>query len=36
MVQFFAERNLALRGTEEKVGNESAHDGNFLGLVEPL
>ncbi|XP_042206313.1 uncharacterized protein LOC121855442 [Homarus americanus] len=34
IVQFLAERNLALRGTEEKVGNESVHNGNFLGLVE--
>ena len=33
-MQFLAERNLAFRGTEEKVGNESVHNGNFLGLVE--
>ncbi|XP_032895465.1 uncharacterized protein LOC116985118 [Amblyraja radiata] len=33
IVQFLAERNLAFRGTKENVGNESVHNGNFLGLV---
>ena len=36
IVQFLAERNLAFRGTAETVGNESVHNGNFLGLVELL
>lgn len=36
IVQFLAERNLAFRGTKENVGNESVHNGNFLGLVELL
>lgn len=36
IVQFLAERNLAFRGTKENVGDESVHNGNFLGLVELL
>ena len=35
-MQFLAERNLGFRGAEENVGNESVHNGNFLGLVELL
>ena len=34
IVQFLAERNLAFKRTEEKVGYESIHNGIFLGLVE--
>ena len=34
IVQFLAEKNLAFRGTNEDVRNESVHNGNFLGLVE--
>ena len=33
-MQFLAEKNLAFRGTNENVRNESVHNGNFLGLVE--
>ncbi len=36
MVKFIGERNLAFRGTEENVCNESVHKGKCLGLVELL
>ena len=34
IVQFLAEKNLAFRGTNKNVRNESIHNGNFLSLVE--
>ena len=33
-MQFLAEKNLAFRGTNKNVRNESVHNGNFLGFVE--
>ena len=33
-MQFLAEKNLAFRGTNKNVCNESVHNGNLLGLVE--
>ena len=36
IVQCLTERNLALRGIEENVGNDSVHNGNVLCLVELL